>query len=124
MTETVTDREHKIRLQEVREMAAMKITNENFQKEVLEADVPVLVDFWASWCGPCKMLLPIVEELAGEVKNARIGKVNVDEQPELAERFRVMTIPTLILFKNGQVVDSSVGVKPKSAILNMIEKAN
>ena len=105
-------------------MAAMKITNENFQKEVLEADVPVLVDFWASWCGPCKMLLPIGEELAGEVKNARIGKVNVDEQPELAERFRVMTIPTLILFKNGQVVDSSVGVKPKSAILNMIEKAN
>lgn len=124
MTETVTDREHKIRLQEVRKMAAMKITNENFQKEVLEANVPVLVDFWASWCGPCKMLLPIVEELAGEVKDARIGKVNVDEQPELAERFRVMTIPTLILFKNGQVVDSSVGVKPKSAILSMIAKAN
>ena len=105
-------------------MAVLELTKDNFEREAVQASGKVLIDFWASWCGPCKMLLPIVEELAGEVKNARIGKVNVDEQPELAERFRVMTIPTLILFKNGQVVDSSVGVKPKSAILNMIEKAN
>lgn len=102
-------------------MAALHITTENFENEVLNSDKPVLVDFWATWCGPCRMLLPVIEELAEEVTDAKICKVNVDEEPELAERFSVMTIPTLITFKNGQVVNTSIGVKPKEAILKMIQ---
>ena len=101
-------------------MAALHITNENFEAEVLKADKPVLVDFWASWCGPCQMLLPTIEALGDEVTDAKICKVNVDEQPELAERFKVMTIPTLMVFKNGQAVQTSVGVKSKNEILNML----
>ncbi|SFR54141.1 thioredoxin [Anaeromicropila populeti] len=101
-------------------MAAIKITKGNFESEVLKSDKPVLLDFWAPWCGPCQMLLPIVEELAGEVTEAKIGKVNVDEQPELASKFKVMTIPTLIVIKDGRVVSNSVGAKPKKAILDML----
>ena len=101
-------------------MAALHITKETFETEVLKSNQPVLVDFWASWCGPCKMLLPIIEELADEVTDAKICKVNVDEQPELAEQFQVMTIPTLILFKNGKPVETSIGVKSKNAILGML----
>ena len=101
-------------------MAAVKITKENFEAEVVQSAVPVLVDFWAEWCGPCQMLLPVIEELAGEVTNAKICKVNVDEQPELAQKFRVMTIPTLIVMKEGKVVSTTVGVKPKAAILEML----
>ncbi len=102
-------------------MAALKITKENFETEVLKADKPVLVDFWAEWCGPCQMLLPVVEELAGEVTDAKICKVNVDEQPELAGQFSVMTIPTLIVFKEGKAVNTSIGVKTKSEILKMLQ---
>ncbi|MCI5872620.1 MAG: thioredoxin [Clostridiales bacterium] len=101
-------------------MAALHITKENFESEVLKSDKPVLVDFWAAWCGPCQMLLPTIEELAGEVTDAKICKINVDEQPELAAQFRVMTIPTLMVFKDGKAVNTSVGVKPKNAILDMI----
>lgn len=101
-------------------MAALHITTENFESEVLNADQPVLVDFWATWCGPCQMLLPVIEELAEEVKDAKICKINVDEQPELAEKYRVMTIPTLAVFKGGKVVEKSVGVIPKDQILKLI----
>ena len=102
-------------------MAALKITKENFEKEVLQSDRPVLVDFWAAWGGPCQMLLPVIEELTGEVTNAKICKIDVDDQPELASKFRVMTIPTLMVFKDGKQVSSSVGVKSKADILKMLE---
>lgn len=102
-------------------MAAIQLTVDDFDKEVLNSDKPVLVDFWASWCGPCKMLLPIVEELAEEVTNAKVFKINVDEQGELAQRYKIMTIPTLLVFKNGEVVNKSVGVKSKAEILDLLD---
>ena len=101
-------------------MAAI-YTKDNFKEEVLGSDVPVLVDFWASWCGPCKMLGPVIEEIAGEAEGFKVGKVNVDEQPELAREYGIMTIPTLIVFKNGEPVKQSSGVKPKNAILDMLK---
>jgi thioredoxin 1 len=101
-------------------MAALHVTVDNFENEVLKEQGPVLVDFWASWCGPCKMLSPIVEELADELKQVKICKVNIDEQGELAEDYKVMTIPTLLVFKDGKVVNKSIGVKPKSEILEML----
>ena len=101
-------------------MAALHITEENFETEVLKSDKPVLVDFWAEWCGPCQMLLPIIEELANEVTDAKICKINVDEQRELAKQFRVMSIPTLMVFKDGKAVKTSVGAKPKNEILDML----
>lgn len=101
-------------------MAALHLTKENFEQEVLNAKEPVLVDFWASWCGPCQMVGPIVEEIAGEVTNAKICKVEVDDEPELARQFRVMSIPTLMVFKDGQVVKREVGAKSKAEILDML----
>lgn len=101
-------------------MAAVIITKDNFQEEVVDSKKPVLLDFWASWCGPCQMLLPIVEELARETATAKICKINVDEQPELAAQFKVMTIPTLVVMKDGKIVTQTVGVKPKAAILDML----
>ena len=102
-------------------MSVLTITNENFKKEVLEASNPVLLDFWAPWCGPCRMVSPIVDEIAEETSSVKVGKVNVDEQPELAQQFAVMSIPTLIVFKNGAVVKKSVGAQSKEAILAMLE---
>ena len=101
-------------------MNALTITKENFEQEVMNSDKPVLLDFWASWCGPCKMVAPIVEEIAKEVTNAKVGKINVDEQPELATAFKVMSIPTLAVVKDGKVVNTSVGARPKAAIISML----
>ncbi len=101
-------------------MSAININKENFQNEVMHSDKPVLLDFWAPWCGPCRMVVPIVEEIANERDDIKVGKVNVDEQPELAAQFRVMTIPTLVVMKNGEIVNQSIGAKPKSAILAML----
>ncbi|MGN0564583.1 MAG: thioredoxin [Candidatus Heritagella sp.] len=103
-------------------MAVMTITKENFEKEVLDSREPVLLDFWASWCGPCRMVSPIVDEIAEEVTDKKVGKINVDEQPELAERFGVMSIPTLVVMKNGKIARQAVGARPKSDILAMLEE--
>lgn len=101
-------------------MAAMKLTTDNFEEEVLRSDKPVLVDFFAPWCGPCKAVLPLVEELAEEVKDVKVGKVNIEDQRELARRFRVMSIPALLLFKDGKLVHTSLGAKPKEAIRKLM----
>ena len=101
-------------------MAALHITKSNFEAEVLNSDKPVLVDFWASWCGPCQMVLPIIEELASELTDVKIGKVNVDEEMALARQFRVMSIPTLIVFKDGKVAQTAIGARSKEEILEML----
>lgn len=97
-------------------MAAIVITKENFDSEVLKAEGTVLVDFWATWCGPCRMLSPIVDEVASERPDVKVGKINVDEQPELAQQFGIMSIPTLLVFKNGKKVQESVGLIPKEKV--------
>ena len=102
-------------------MAVVTITLENFEAEVIKSDKPVLVDFWAPWCGPCRMLSPVVDEIAEEKTDIKVGKVNVDEQEELAMRFGIMSIPTLIVFKNGEPVKKTMGVQPKAAILGLFE---
>lgn len=104
-------------------MNMITITNENFEDEVLKSDKPVLLDFWADWCGPCKMLSPLVDQIAEEMQNIKVGKVNVDEQQELAQKFDIMNIPTLIVMKNGKIADKSIGAVPKNEISAMIEKA-
>ena len=102
-------------------MAEIIITEQNFEQEVLQSDKPVLVDFWATWCGPCRMLAPTIELLAEEMEGiAKVGKVNVDEQPGLAARFGISSIPTLIVFEDGKVKNTSVGVVPKSMIEDML----
>jgi thioredoxin 1 len=94
---------------------------ENFQREVLNSEKPVLVDFWASWCGPCRMVSPLVDQIANENQDVKVGKVDIDAQPELAGAFRVMSIPTLMVFKDGKLAKSVVGARPKAAILAMLD---
>ena len=101
-------------------MSVLKITNDNFQAEVLESKEPVLLDFYADWCGPCRMVGPIIEEIAEENEHIKVGKINVDEQAELAMRFKVNSIPLLVVMKDGQVVAQSLGAKPKNQIMAMI----
>ena len=105
-------------------MAVVELTKQNFQSEVVESKEKVLIDFWAAWCGPCRMVSPIVDEIAEEAPaGVKVCKVNVDEQPELAQRFQVMSIPTLIVMKGGKPVASSIGARPKQFIVKMIEEA-
>lgn len=103
-------------------MAVVHVKNDNFEEVVMKSEKPVLVDFWASWCGPCKMLSPIVDEIGEGEDRFVVAKVNVDEEQELAARFRVMSIPTLIVFHKGQAVKTSVGAKPKNEIISMMEE--
>ena len=102
-------------------MAVIHLTLENFEAEVIQSEKPVLVDFFAPWCGPCRMLSPIIEEIADQRSDIKVCKVNTDEQEELAMRFGIMSIPTLIVFKNGEVVKKTMGVQPKAAILGLFE---
>lgn len=101
---------------------AISLNKGNFDSEVLQASVPVLVDFWASWCGPCKMLAPTIDQLATENPDIKVFKVDIDAEPELAARYGVMSIPTLAVFKQGKLTESAVGVRPKASILQMINK--
>lgn len=102
-------------------MSAISINSSNFQTEVLESSKPVLLDFWAPWCGPCKMVAPIVEEIAGENDQITVGKINVDEEMELAVRFGVTSIPTLVVMKDGKPVQTAIGYRPKAEILKLLE---
>ena len=101
-------------------MSILNVTKHNFQEEVLHSDRPVLLDFWASWCGPCRMVSPVVDEIAHERPDIKVGKINVDEQQELAAAFQVMSIPTLVVMKDGKVGNQAVGARPKQQILSML----
>ena len=101
-------------------MSVININNNNFQDEVMHSEKPVLLDFWASWCGPCRMVSPIVDEIAAERSDIKVCKINVDEQPELAAQFGVISIPTLVVMKNGNVINQAVGARPKAQILAML----
>lgn len=101
-------------------MALLKLTRDNFEAEVLKSELPVLIDFYADWCGPCRMLGPVVDEIADEAGNFKVGKVNIDEQPELTTKYQVMSVPTLVVIKNGEVVNRVTGVTPKQKILDML----
>lgn len=101
-------------------MSVLKITKENFQEEVMQSQKPVLLDFWADWCGPCRAVGPVIDEIAGERTDIKVGKVNVEEQRELAAAFRVMSIPALVVIRDGKVVNQAVGARPKQEILSLL----
>ena len=104
-------------------MSAININKNNFQNEIMDSEKTVLLDFWAPWCAPCRMVVPIIEEIAGERPDIKVGKINVDEQPELASTFGIMSIPTLVVMKNGKIVQRVSGARPKEAILEMLFNA-
>ena len=101
-------------------MSAININKNNFQNEIMDSEKTVLLDFWAPWCAPCRMVVPVIEEIAGERPDIKVGKINVDEQPELASKFSIMSIPTLVVMKNRKIVQQVSGAKPKNAILEML----
>ncbi len=102
-------------------MSELKVTKENFQSEILKSEKPVLLDFWATWCGPCMMIAPTIEEIAAENDDIVVGKINVDEQPELAQTFGIVSIPTLVVIKDGKVANQIVGLQPKNKILELLK---
>lgn len=102
-------------------MSVITITKDNFDSEVLNSDKPVLLDFWASWCGPCKMVAPVIDEIADENTDIKVGKINVDEQMELAQKYNIKTIPTLMVMKDGKIHNSSIGVQSKQNILSLLD---
>lgn len=102
-------------------MSIVTITKDNFDSEVIKSEKPVLLDFWASWCGPCKMVSPIVDEIASENANIKVGKINIDEEMELAQNYKIMSIPTLMVFKDGKVHNTTVGVQSKKNILGLLD---
>ena len=102
-------------------MSVLTLTNENFEQEVLKSDKPVIVDFWAAWCGPCKMLSPVVDQLAEELEGVKVGKINIDEQMKLAEKYNVSSIPCVVAFKNGEEVNRSVGLVPKQKLVDLLK---
>ena len=101
-------------------MSAININKKNFQNEIMDSEKTVLLDFWAPWCAPCRMVVPVIEEIAGERPDIKVGKINVDEQPELASKFSIMSIPTLVVMKNGKIVQQVSGARHKNAILEML----
>ena len=101
-------------------MSAININKNNFQNEIMDSEKTVLLDLWAPWCAPCRMVVPVIEEIAGERPDIKVGKINVDEQPELASKFSIMSIPTLVVMKNGKIVQQVSGARPKKAILEML----
>ena len=101
-------------------MSAINVNKNNFNQEVLNSDKPVLLDFWASWCGPCRMVAPVLEEIAAERSDIKVGKINVDQEPELAAQFGVVSIPTLVVMKDGRIVNQAVGARPKAQLLAML----
>ncbi|MBS5658782.1 thioredoxin [Pusillibacter faecalis] len=105
-------------------MAIMHVTKNNFQEEVIQSDQPVLLDFWANWCGPCRMVGPVMEEIARERPDVKVGKIDVDEQRELAAAFQIMSIPTLVVMQDGKVTQQVVGLRPKEQILAMLDRGN
>ena len=102
-------------------MSVLTITNENFEQEILKSDKPVLVDFWAAWCGPCKMLSPVVDQLGDELEGVKVAKINIDEQMELAEKYNVSSIPCVVAFKNGEEAGRSVGLVPKQKLVDLLK---
>ena len=101
-------------------MSAININKNNFQNEIMDSEKTVLLDFWAPWCAPCRMVVPVIEEIAGERPDIKVGKINMDEQPELASKFSIMSIPTLVVMKNRKIVQQVSGARPKNAILEML----